>query len=55
MQGFGSMKRGPVQISRGQPNPRCKVFEPNHLDENRTLAHPDTISKVNTGKFTNPL
>jgi len=49
------MKRGPVQISRGQPNPRCEVFEPNHFDENRMLAHTDTISKADAGKFTNPL
>jgi len=38
MQGFGLIKRGPVQISWGQPYPRSEVLEPNHLDGNRILA-----------------
>ena len=39
------MKCGPVQISWGQPYPRCEVFEPNHLDGNRTLGHPNIEGK----------
>ena len=45
MQGSGSMKCGPVQISRGQPYPRCEVFEPNYLVGNPMLAHPDIEGK----------
>lgn len=39
MQGFGAIKRGPIQISWGQPYPRGEVFEPNHLGGNRGSTH----------------
>jgi len=39
------MKCGPVQISWGQPYLQCEVFEPNHFDGNRMLAHLDIEGK----------
>ena len=48
MQGFGSIKCGPVQISWGQPYPRSEVLEPNHLDRNRMLARLDIVDECQT-------
>jgi hypothetical protein len=45
VQGFGSIKFGPVEISWGQPYPRSEVPEPNHLDRNHLLTRLDIVGE----------